>query len=68
MQQVSYLRMRHAADLLTSTDYSIESIAREVGYRNQFAFSNAFSRWIGWRPSDYRMKKMNGVPTGQGAS
>jgi AraC-like DNA-binding protein len=68
MQQVSYLRMRHAADLLTSTDYSIECIAHEVGYRNQFAFSNAFSRWIGWRPSDYRMKKMNGLSIEQGVS
>lgn len=58
MQQVSYLRMRRAAELLTTTDQTIESVAHEVGYQNPFVFSNAFTKWIGWRPSEYRRKRL----------
>jgi AraC-like DNA-binding protein len=25
---------------------------------NPFVFSNAFTKWIGWRPSEYRRKKL----------
>lgn len=57
MHQVTYLRMRKAADLLATTEKTIEAIAFEVGYHNPFVFSNAFTKWIGWRPSDYRRKK-----------
>jgi AraC-like DNA-binding protein len=58
MHQVIYLRMRRAADLLATTEQTIESIAFEVGYHNPFVFSNAFTKWIGWRPSEYRKKKV----------
>ena len=58
MHQVTYLRMRRAAELLASTEHTIEAIAHEVGYQNPFVFSNAFTKWIGWRPSLYRRKKM----------
>jgi AraC-like DNA-binding protein len=57
MQQVIYLRMRHAAERLRTADWTLEAVAREVGYQNPFVFSNAFTRWIGWRPSEYRRKK-----------
>jgi AraC-like DNA-binding protein len=57
MHQVTYLRMRRAIRLLASTELTIEAIAHEVGYHNPFVFSNAFSKWIGCRPSDYRRKK-----------
>jgi AraC-like DNA-binding protein len=57
MHQVTYFRMRRAAELLASTDQTIESISQEVGYQNAFVFSNAFTKWIGWRPSEYRRKK-----------
>ena len=57
MRQVTYLRMQRAAELLASGQQTINSISREVGYQNPFAFSNAFSKWIGWRPSEYRRKK-----------
>ena len=30
------------------------AVARQVGYTNQFAFSDTFQRWIGSRPSAYR--------------
>lgn len=56
MHQIAYLRMRRAAELLTGTDHTIESVAREVGYQSPFVFSNAFTKWMGWRPSEYRRK------------
>jgi AraC-like DNA-binding protein len=56
MHQVTYLRMRRATDLLATTEKTIEAIAFEIGYHNPFVFSNAFTKWIGWRPSDYRRK------------
>jgi AraC-like DNA-binding protein len=62
MHQVTYLRMRRAAELLASTSHTIEAVAQEVGYHNPFVFSNAFTKWIGWRPSEYRRKKLTIVP------
>lgn len=59
MHQVTYLRMRRAAELLTTTEQTIEVISQTVGYQNPFVFSNAFTKWIGWRPSEYRRKKYN---------
>jgi AraC-like DNA-binding protein len=56
MHHVTYLRMRQAARMLATSDCTIESIARDVGYHNPFAFSNAFTRWMGWRPSEYRRR------------
>jgi AraC-like DNA-binding protein len=54
MRQVTYLRMRRAAELLSTTDEKIESITHAVGYQNPFVFSNTFKKWIGWRPSAHR--------------
>lgn len=54
MQHVIWLRMRKAAELLSSTDAKIESVAKAVGYVNPFVFSNTFKKWIGWRPSEHR--------------
>ena len=48
-----YLRMKRASTLLLGTDWTIERIAEEVGYRNAFVFSTAFKKVIGWPPSTY---------------
>ena len=56
MHQVIYLRMRRAAELLANTELTIEAVALQVGYQNPFVFSNAFTKWIGWRPSEYRKR------------
>lgn len=58
MHQVTNLRMRRAAESLVRTTQTIEAIAHGVGYQNAFVFSNAFKKWIGWRPSEYRRKKV----------
>jgi AraC-like DNA-binding protein len=57
VQHVTYLRLRRAAQLLATTEHTVEAIAHEVGYQSSFVFSNAFTKWIGWRPSDYRRKQ-----------
>jgi AraC-like DNA-binding protein len=57
MHHVTYLRMKRAAELLVSTDKTIGAICQEVGYQNPFVFSNSFTKWVGWRPSEYRRKK-----------
>jgi AraC-like DNA-binding protein len=57
MQQVTYLRMRRAAEFLAASEHTIEFVAHEVGYQNPFVFSNAFTKWMGWRPSEYRRKR-----------
>ncbi len=54
MQHVAFLRMQYAARLLRTTDHKIASIAHQVGYANQFSFSDTFQRWLGCRPSAYR--------------
>ncbi len=54
MHQVTFLRMRRAAELLSSTNDKIETIASAVGYQNPFVFSTTFKKWVGWRPSDHR--------------
>jgi len=59
MHQVTYLRMKKASELLVTTELTIDSISQEVGYQNPFVFSNAFTKWIGWRPSEYRRKKFS---------
>ncbi|HSH96532.1 MAG TPA: AraC family transcriptional regulator [Roseimicrobium sp.] len=56
MHQVTYLRMRRAAELLTSTGDKIETISTAVGYANPFVFSTTFKKWIGWRPSEHRKR------------
>lgn len=54
MHQVTYLRLRRAAELLENTPDTVESIANTVGYANPFTFSNTFKKWIGCRPSECR--------------
>lgn len=49
-QQLIWLRMRRAAELL-QTNRKIETISREVGYQNPFVFSTTFKRVMGWSPS-----------------
>lgn len=57
IQQLTYLRVQHAAHLIASSEEKIETIAQSVGYENPFAFSNTFKRMTGFRPSDYRACK-----------
>ena len=49
-QQLIWLRMRRAAELL-QTNAKIDTIARDVGDQNPFVFSTTFKRVMGWSPS-----------------
>jgi AraC-like DNA-binding protein len=54
---MSYLtgwRLTLAADLLRSTDATVESVARKVGYSGSFALSAAFKRVRGISPQEHR--------------
>src|SRR5699024_7227351 len=60
---ISYLagwRLCLGADLLQERDDTLESIARQVGYSSAYAFSAAFTREYGIRPSRYR-ERVRGV-------
>ncbi len=60
MQHIIYLRMQAAANLLSTTDDKIETIAAATGYENPFVFSTTFKKWVGWRPSEYRARSAAG--------
>jgi AraC-like DNA-binding protein len=57
VQQLTYLRMQHAKELLESSDDKLEAIAPAVGYVSALVFSRAFKRWVGCTPSEYRGAK-----------
>lgn len=56
-QQLIWLRMRRAGELLMLQNVKIETIARQVGYHNAFVFSSTFKRVMGWSPSEYPGRK-----------
>lgn len=61
MRHVAALRMRRAAAFLASESYTVEAVARLVGYDNPYAFSTAFKRRMGVPPSEYRQGKPRGT-------
>lgn len=48
------LRLERATGLLRTTGWTLDAIAAEVGYATGFALSNAFQKFLGQRPSDFR--------------
>lgn len=56
--QLTEVRMRHAAELLSRSSLTIAEIAREVGYRYPAQFSKMFQQYLGAMPSAYR--RLNG--------
>lgn len=54
MQQVTYMRIQRAAELLEQTGDKLATIASAVGYGDAFVLSKLFKKWIGCSPSDYR--------------
>lgn len=47
-------RLALAADLLRSSDDTVATVARRVGYSTPFAFSSAFKRAYGFSPNEHR--------------
>ena len=56
MAYLTQWRLTLAADLLTTTDRTLASIASDVGYGGPFALSAAFSQQMGASPSVYRRR------------
>ncbi|GAA2525253.1 AraC family transcriptional regulator [Winogradskya humida] len=56
MTYLTEWRLSCAADLLTHSDATLETIAREVGYASPFALSAAFKRVRGVSPSTLRTR------------
>lgn len=54
MSYVARWRLAMGADLLSSTDATIATIARRTGYANPFSFSAAFKRRHGVSPREFR--------------
>lgn len=54
MRRVRTIRMEIAQELLTETNYPLRIIAPMLGYRNEFAFSAAFSKELGMPPKSFR--------------
>lgn len=48
------VRIRHAQELLETTDYGVERIARQAGFPSSSNFRAAFRKTLGVSPSDYR--------------
>lgn len=47
-------RLELAADYLVNTDATLTQVAAMLGYGDQAAFNNAFARWYGGPPGDWR--------------
>ena len=51
---LSILRLRYAKQLLLNYPYSITEISEMCGYSNPYYFTNAFHRYFGMSPTDFR--------------
>ncbi len=54
LQYLTQLQMRRACKMLGETNVEIAEIAILAGYESPSSFSNAFKRWQGGSPVDYR--------------
>lgn len=56
LQFLTEIRMQKACRLLRESDIEISNIASLVGYESPASFSNAFKRWYGSSPAEYRRR------------
>jgi len=61
-QHLTWLRLSHAADLLTAGRMTVAEVATVVGYCDGFAFSTAFKRVMGRPPSTLRQATQPPIP------
>ncbi len=57
MQYIISLRISHAMNLITGTDYNFTQVAAAVGYDNSMYFSRLFKKHTGMTPSEYKKSK-----------
>lgn len=54
MEWVTGVRVRHAQELLETTDHGVERIARHVGFASASTLRGHFRRLVGTTPNEYR--------------
>jgi len=54
---VDRVRRELVADYLTNSDASLAQVADMLGYSDQAAFNNAFRRWYGKAPGQWRREQ-----------
>lgn len=57
LHYLTRVRMHKAVSLLRSSRDNLKQIAEQVGYESEAAFSNAFKRWHGKSPGEYRREQ-----------
>ena len=57
-QYLILLRLRHAKQLLLNYSYNITEIAEMCGYQNPYYFTNAFRKYSGRSPTEFRKYHM----------
>jgi AraC-like DNA-binding protein len=57
MAYLASWRLALAADLLCSSDATVSTVARRVGYATPFSLSTAFKRAYGVSPQQYRLRR-----------
>jgi AraC family transcriptional activator of mtrCDE len=57
-----------AAELLLTTDAKVATVAAQVGYRSESAFSRSFRAAIGTTPARFRRASAGGPGGAEGAS
>jgi AraC-like DNA-binding protein len=60
MQYLAQWRMQAASRLLLETRATVASIAFDVGYESEAAFSRAFKRLVGKPPAAWRREREAG--------
>jgi AraC-like DNA-binding protein len=54
LQYLTDFRIQSACQFLRETDLGIKQVASRVGYESASSFSNAFKRWTGVAPANFR--------------
>jgi len=60
LDYVKSLRMKHAKEMLATTNLKIETIGNDVGYKLHRSFSQAFKQATGTTPKQYRDNVLSG--------
>ncbi|MCG8317549.1 MAG: AraC family transcriptional regulator [Pseudomonadales bacterium] len=53
-EQLNNARKKQAIHLLTASDFSLQTIAEQLGYSDQSNFSHAFKKWFNVAPGEFK--------------